>query len=259
MNNVKLFSYNPASRSGAALSRALGIRRIRHTNSTFRPRRDTVIINWGARQFPYNWMRTQEEVINHPDIINQWADKLRFFRNLQDTNVNIPEFTENYDEAVANWPLERIFGRQYLNSHSGRGILTPRDDGFSDCPLFVRYVPKSSEWRLHFVGSRHIFTQRKVRRLETPDDDINWQIRSHRNGFIYQQNDITVPPPVQTQFQNFVNLQEDHEFPLDFGALDIIYNEMNDTAYVLEVNTAPGITGNTVTAYAEAFEEMIDG
>jgi D-alanine-D-alanine ligase-like ATP-grasp enzyme len=44
---------------------------------------------------------------------------------------------------------------------------------------------------------------------------------------------------------------------LDFGAIDIIYNESRDQAYVLEVNTAPGLTGQTIQSYADAFRHLV--
>ena len=40
---------------------------------------------------------------------------------------------------------------------------------------------------------------------------------------------------------------------LDFGAVDIIYNQREDSSYVLEINTAPGLMGTTGERYAEAF------
>ena len=39
---------------------------------------------------------------------------------------------------------------------------------------------------------------------------------------------------------------------LDFGAVDIIWNESEDQYYVLEVNTAPGVEGTTLQKYTEA-------
>jgi len=39
---------------------------------------------------------------------------------------------------------------------------------------------------------------------------------------------------------------------LDFGAVDIIYNEHEDKYYVLEVNSAPGLEGTTLEKYVEA-------
>jgi D-alanine-D-alanine ligase-like ATP-grasp enzyme len=44
---------------------------------------------------------------------------------------------------------------------------------------------------------------------------------------------------------------------LDFGAADVLFNARRNQAYVLEVNTAPGLEGQTVNDYAEAFKEMI--
>jgi glutathione synthase/RimK-type ligase-like ATP-grasp enzyme len=43
---------------------------------------------------------------------------------------------------------------------------------------------------------------------------------------------------------------------LDFGAVDIIWNKKQDRYYVLEVNTAPGLEGETVVRYANAFKEL---
>jgi D-alanine-D-alanine ligase-like ATP-grasp enzyme len=39
---------------------------------------------------------------------------------------------------------------------------------------------------------------------------------------------------------------------LDFGAVDII-EDKEGNFYVLEINTAPGLEGHTVTSYAKAF------
>ncbi|MNY63636.1 hypothetical protein D3C86_2006230 [compost metagenome] len=44
---------------------------------------------------------------------------------------------------------------------------------------------------------------------------------------------------------------------LTFGAVDVIWNEYRHQAYVLEVNTAPGLTGTTLEKYAEAFRGLM--
>lgn len=41
---------------------------------------------------------------------------------------------------------------------------------------------------------------------------------------------------------------------LDFGAVDIIWNNHYQKAYVLEINTAPGLEGSSVDNYRKAFE-----
>jgi D-alanine-D-alanine ligase-like ATP-grasp enzyme len=44
---------------------------------------------------------------------------------------------------------------------------------------------------------------------------------------------------------------------LDFGAVDVIYNRAQDKAYVLEVNTAPGLEGSTLDNYVEAIQKVL--
>jgi D-alanine-D-alanine ligase-like ATP-grasp enzyme len=43
---------------------------------------------------------------------------------------------------------------------------------------------------------------------------------------------------------------------LSFGAADIIYSRKKNAAFVLEVNTAPGIEGLTVLDYANAITSV---
>ena len=43
---------------------------------------------------------------------------------------------------------------------------------------------------------------------------------------------------------------------LDFGAVDIIYNERENQFYVLEVNTAPGLEGTTLQKYTESINAL---
>ena len=44
---------------------------------------------------------------------------------------------------------------------------------------------------------------------------------------------------------------------LDFGAVDLIWNEHENKCYVLEVNSAPGIEGTTLQQYVTAFAKDI--
>jgi D-alanine-D-alanine ligase-like ATP-grasp enzyme len=46
---------------------------------------------------------------------------------------------------------------------------------------------------------------------------------------------------------------------LDFGAVDIIWNQTQDRCYVLEINTAPGLCNTTCQKYAEAFTANYGG
>jgi hypothetical protein len=44
---------------------------------------------------------------------------------------------------------------------------------------------------------------------------------------------------------------------LDFGAVDLIWNENQNVVYVLEVNTAPGMEGTTLENYCDAFSNAL--
>ena len=44
---------------------------------------------------------------------------------------------------------------------------------------------------------------------------------------------------------------------LKFGAVDLIWNELENKSYVLEINTAPGLTGATLEKYAQAIVKDI--
>ena len=44
---------------------------------------------------------------------------------------------------------------------------------------------------------------------------------------------------------------------LKIGAVDIIWNELENKCYVLEINTAPGLEGTTLVKYTEAILKEI--
>ena len=44
---------------------------------------------------------------------------------------------------------------------------------------------------------------------------------------------------------------------LDFGAVDVVWNATKNKAFVLEVNTAPGVEGTTLEEYKEYFENVL--
>src|SRR5690606_32924060 len=78
---------------------------------------------------------------------------------------------------------------------------------------------------------------------------VNFMIRNHRNGFIFQRNEITIPADVEVQATKAFEASG-----LDFGAVDVIWNEHEGRAYVLEINSAPGLEGTTLDNYVAAFK-----
>ena len=111
------------------------------------------------------------------------------------------------------------------------------------------YFKAADEFRIHVMFGEVIFAQRKALRTdaerpETPD----FTVRNHANGFIFQINNIVVPDNVKEESIKAVNA-----LGLDFGAVDIRHNLDSGRCAVLEVNSAPSLTGTTLKTYVDAF------
>ncbi len=127
------------------------------------------------------------------------------------------------------------------------------DDDQPIAPLYVQYKKKKHEYRVHFFrfsdGTCKVIdvTQKKKRIGAT---NIDTKIRNHKNGWVYAREGITEPTDLRDQA-----LRAAAAVGLKFGAVDLIWNEKENKCYVLEINTAPGLTGTTLTAYVNAFKQ----
>lgn len=180
---------------------------------------------------------------------NSW--KILSIKPLKDS-PRTPQFTDHKGLA-RDWVLGRnvVMARTVLNGNSGEGIvLIKHFDEMVDAPLYVMYVPKKQEYRIHVLHGEVVDVQRKARRKDVPDDKVNWMVRNHDNGFIFAREDGLgdVPDDVTEQAVKAVKC-----CGLDFGAVDVIFSEKQQQAYVLEVNTAPGLSGQTLEGYAKRF------
>lgn len=246
-----LYAYKQASSSAKLLAEALNIKRISHKGSSFKGRARKTVLNWGATTVP-------EEVrlcrlMNPPEKVELACDKLKFFTALTETNVRIPEFYTSFEEVLKQIKDGAdIVARSVLNGHSGAGITlitqeTPLKNVVFDAPLYTQYIKKKDEYRVHIVDNEVVDVQRKAVREDKDKDEVNWQIRNHDNGFIYARENLEVPEDVLNQAILAVAACD-----LDFAAVDVVWNDHQNKAYVLEVNTAPGLEGQTVEKYADA-------
>lgn len=246
---IKIYAHNPHSEGAKNLAEALGVRRIKHEGSTWRPRLGDKVVNWGGSQIP-DFQGVNVAIINPPTFVRRTSNKLTFFEIMDGANEDdprIPAYCTNIDHA-RRWIQEghKVVCRTLLTSHSGNGIvIAEMEDQLVQAPLYTRYVKKQAEYRVHIVRGRVIDVQRKIRDPDnTPTD---WHVRSHANGFIFVRGSAPPPDDVTTQC-----LRAFRASGLDFGAVDVIINRAGE-AFVLEINTAPGLTGTTVTNYADAF------
>jgi len=255
--SYKVIPYRQGSAGARELATALGGRVLRLEGSRYRGRPGDVIINWGNT----NGHPLLDRALNGRSI-RSVSNKLEFFRRVYGVAPDIiPEFWTDRD-SIPDSALERrgrIVCRTVLAGHSGEGIVIANTrDELVPAPLYTRYIPKQDEYRIHVGRLRDdnddlatvvISQQRKARNLghENPD----WSVRNLANGFIYARADVNPPRCVID-----VACRAFDCFPLDFGAVDVVFNARDDRAYVLEINSAPGITGSTVTDYVQFFREF---
>lgn len=264
-----LYPYNGGSESAQLLASEMGIKRIRRDRSKYQGQKNHTVINWGCAALP-PMVAKAGRIINKPEACEKATNKLSFFKlirgfnaakaewGIEDEGVSIPAFTESKKEA-SHWLREgkTIVCRKTLRDHGGGGIVlcVPGDpeENLVDAPLYVQYVPKVREYRVHVINGKAIRIQRKV--AKEGAEIKCWQIRNHENGFIFQLGFDGDPEElVEVQYQA---INATSAAKLDFAGVDVIWNQKEGKAYVLEVNTAPGIEGGTVTEYAKALKEMI--
>lgn len=250
---TKLFVYpwKEASESARNLSRALGAPRIKHNGSKFRPHPNKTIVNWGASKMPEEYLECR--VLNTPDASRRASDKLQALFAL-DPVARVPPFTESREEA-SRWVLEGpVVCRTVLNGHGGQGIvIAETEQELVAAPLYTKYIKKKSEWRVHIFCEEVLMVQRKVRNMDIPVEGMEWRIRNHDNGFVFQQHGDPAPMGVITEASQAI-----FGLGLDFGAVDVVYNAKEDQAYVLEVNTAPGLEGTTLERYVNCIQQQVD-
>lgn len=253
--SIKILPYGP-SRSAQQLARVLGVRRLRREGSRFVAQPGDTIINWGSSC----GRNPQWEVatwINPPSVVRTTTNKLYAFRAMRSHGMEGECVPWTQDPAEARAWLEggaKVVERHTLSGHSGDGIRIISAIGdLTPAPLYTKYVPKQREYRVHINGLDDVYVQQKRRRRDVPDADVNWQVRNHRNGFIYSCNDVD--PVGDNALEICAHALA--SLGLDYGAVDIGVSDRYGVK-VYEVNTAPGLEGSTLPNVARLMRRLID-
>jgi len=205
---------------------------------------DTVV-NWGSSKMK---PLPECQVLNMPSAVAAAANKLVAFGEMGTKDVTTVEWTSNR-EIAQKWSTDgyTVVVRNKLTGHSGDGIIIiEKGEEVPQAPLYSKYIFKVKEFRVHVVNGQVIDTQQKIRDPEkTPSI---WKVRSHENGFMYVRNNVEA-----NSSRDDLAITAMVALNLDFGAVDII-EDKHGHFYVLEINTAPGLEGQTLTNYLEAFK-----
>lgn len=270
----RILPYKNGSESAAALSNLLGILRVNPDPaiSKFNARASDTIINWGNSTKITDKLKGTGLWLNHPTCIINATDKRKCLGILSEAGVPVPDWTtdrivaedwvngENLDEDIEGTSFDVVV-RHRVASFGGNGveivdrIPDPTEDDVKvlpQAPLYTKYIPKKHEYRVHVLPNGTSSIRQKRRSSSFDDSDVDWRIRTHDNGFIFAREMSYLPEGIGE-----IGVGAVHALGLDFGAVDIIYNEKRNQCYVLEVNTAPGIEGETINEYGNAFKERL--
>lgn len=260
--SIKIWPYKQGSKSAKVLrntiSSILPSSNCRvllpEVRSRWRGTQNDTLINWGNSGEPRD---TRATIINRPNMVRNWSNKLTAYLVLEQQSPDNYLCFTIHKEIAETW--NKVVCRTQLHGHSGEGIIIcQQGEELPDAPVYTHYYRKRREYRIHFVRIGHylsILTQQKRRSTSIPDDQVNWEIRNHNNGFIYAVDNIN-----RIADDDWNNLLRSINFIstfLDFGAVDVI--EVNDspnnpegsqnTFKILEVNTAAGIESPTVANF----------
>lgn len=252
MTIFKVYPHKQGSASAKALANQLEGKVLKHVNSKFRPKLGNVVVNWGSSNIPDYAPAT---TLN-PNV-EVATCKLETFRALMNADVSTPRWTVNKDnslqDAIAfegwNYP---IVCRTKLRGHSGDGIVianTPEE--LVPAPLYTEYIKKQDEYRIHVVGDKVAYAQRKA--LKNGWENPNWQIRNLASGFVFVDTELEDIPKMALEEA----VKAVQALSLDFGGVDVIWNAYKATAYVLEINTACGLEERSAQRYALAIREYV--
>lgn len=243
-NVLCVVPYKRYSESARILARKLGIYRMPDPSLL---RGGHHAINWGNTSWD---VPIACRVYNKPKAVAVAVDKLATYQALRAAGVLIPDFTTERTTAES-WITKKsvILCRTMLRASEGRGIhVAEKAVDIIPAKVYTRYVRKQREYRVHVFQGNVIGHKRKIKRADTPVTSA--RIRSHQNGYRYVIDGGTPLPDSCAQ----AAIAAVRALGLDFGGVDIAWVEKGDRAYVLEVNTAPGLTDITGDWYANAFK-----
>ena len=215
-----------------------------------------VVVNWGSPpSIPWS---AKTKVFNKAENIKAAVSKLSSLTKLKELGVPCLEFGTDASVLRAKHPESILVARTLTSSTGGKGIVIIRpEDVVVPAPLYTVYARKRAEYRVHVVGDETFIQQKKKKLSQPPEMTADQQlIRSHDNGWTFVVNNITATDAERAQLIA-LGKQAVKALGLDFGAVDIVQRRTSGKFLVCEVNTAPGISGDsTLGFYKQAMPKL---
>jgi len=248
---IWVYTAGRASEGAYALAHEAGFKRMTLGKGV---KSGDIIVNWGVgddTKFPE--LEKDFTLFNCPDAVVRAVNKRTAFKIWAGHNVQTVPWTAN--KAIAQGWLDTgctVIARKILTGHEGNGIVViEKGEKLIDAPLYSKYVFKVREFRVHATRTQAFASHMKIKDPKQAGPPKTWKVRSYANGFIFQRNNVPA-----SAARDALAVQAVEALGLDFGAVDIIEDKFGNF-YVLEVNTAPGIEGQSTGAYAAAIKDLV--
>lgn len=196
-----------------------------------------VVIRWG-KKLPGNL--PADVILNKVRPRNKLHELQMIWKELP---KNCVPFKVDTDAIVlASYHPKTLVGRKKKHT-KGKDIKFYGEKGFEKSNFWTAWLDKKEEYRVHVIFEKVVRSGKKV---GGPPDSKIWNLG---NGWTFDYGQ-TLPKEYRSLAITAVKACR-----LDFGAVDLIIDQ-EGKAWVLEVNTSPGlVTNNTATKYAETFKK----
>ena len=209
----------------------------------------------GRAKYVLRWRHTaplmfMHKAINTVEAIRAASDKLRALELMAEAGVRVVPFSTRAQELIENG-ARKILGRNRYHTQ-GRDIIlidATEDNLIPTKNHYTTFLEGGREYRYHMFRDKVLLASVKMTREGTyTNGDV---IRNHQNGRWRQ---VSCSPKPWLEKQAAAAMKA---LSLDFGAVDMIFHEHK--TYVLEANTAPGLTNmKRVDAYASAIKSFME-
>lgn len=262
------------SASAAALAAAVPLYRVGPDgfNSTAGKKACTVlrvpIINWGSTKEMAGYNRPmQQALLNHGGAVRTATSKLKTLTILKE--ASIPALEATREASVAKqWLAEGTLVLARKDGLSGGQGITKLESGtqyFNQKgqvhDFFVKYWKKTHEYRVHVFNGQVIDIQQKRRRTEWTGN-YDPMIRNFDNGWVFCHDNLRGTQAELATIGTTACSAVD-ALGLDFGAVDVLARFKENGALskhvVCEINTAPGLEGQTLDKYVQAIRGYLNG
>lgn len=190
---------------------------------------------------PINFGYQRGGVINTPKAVRLAGNKRKALEVMAAAGVPVPELyePEKIEYPCVARPDKHYGGKEFYLCREFDDWLWATEHGATH---FMQYIEGGREFRLHIAFGKSIKIAEKIGEGIVKNFDEG-------STFMYPQNfhhKKTIRAIAKAAVMSL---------GLDFGAVDVIYK--NKKYYVLEVNSAPGLTSNSdvLDRYVAAFKE----